>query len=65
MWEAINWLFRDVGPSQLISAEKEESRDMVYAKMSRGWIALPPLALTMDPRFVRAGGSTNGSECNY
>ena len=50
-WEAINWLFRDVGPSRVISAEKEESHDRVYARTSKGWSALPPWALTLDPRF--------------
>ena len=50
-WEAINWLFRDVGPSRVISADKGESHDRVYARISKGWSPLPPLAVTMDPRF--------------
>ena len=50
-WEAINWLFRDVGPSRVISADKGESHDRVYVRISKGWSPLPPLAVTMDPRF--------------
>ena len=50
-WEALNWLFRDVGPSRVISAEKGESHDRVYARISKGWSPNPPLAVTMDPRF--------------
>jgi hypothetical protein len=50
-WEAINWLFRDVGLSRVISVKKGESHDRVYARVSKGWSPNPPLAVTMDPRF--------------
>ena len=50
-WEAINWLFRDVGLSRVIPTETAESHDRVYARISKGWGPLPPLAVTMDPRF--------------
>lgn len=33
------------------SIGKEESRDRVYTRISRGWSSLPPLATTMDLRF--------------
>ena len=35
-WEAINWLFPDVGPSRVISADKGESHDRVYTRISKG-----------------------------
>jgi hypothetical protein len=50
-WEAINWLFRDVGPSRVIPVEKGESHDRVYARISKGWSPLLSLVVTMDPRF--------------
>ena len=31
-WEAINWLFRDVGPSRVIATENEESHDRLCAR---------------------------------
>ena len=64
-WEAINWLFKHVGPSRVNLVEKGESHHQVYARTSKGWSPFPPLAITMDPRFCSCRRCYKWYECNY